>query len=156
MKKAYKVLIVFVISLLAAFLLYAYDVKTSDSKVGRFAYQIIFPALEYGAVIDNSGFSEKLNYEYFSNEYQSQISKEEYEKINTIQEAARVFNEIDINVNINSFNEHRYLNTKGFKTPIGNSYKVDNKYITIFYHVIVGIENGNSVIKKLNIEIIED
>ena len=139
------------ILIIIGFLLYIYDIKASESKIDRF-WSEIDSKLGSKSGIENTQFSSIIKYEYFSNEYHKKISKEDYEKINTIEEAAELFNAIDINVNINSFNEYRYSNTDTFKTPIGNSYKVsEGKYIVIIYHVIIGIEGSKAVIKKINI-----
>ncbi len=154
MKKSIRILILLSILIIIGFLLYIYDIKTSESKIDRFSHQTIFPILGSKSGIENTQFSSIIKYEYFSNEYHKKISKEDYEKINTIEEAAELFNAIDINVNINSFNEYRYIDTDTFKTPIGNSYRVsEGKSIVIIYHVIIGIEGSKAVIKKINIEV---
>ena len=154
MKKSIRILILLSILIIIGFLLYIYDIKTSESKIDRFSHQTIFPILGSKSGIENTQFSSIIKYEYFSNEYHKKISKEDYEKINAIKEAAELFNAIDINVNINSFNEYRYIDTDTFKTPIGNSYRVsEGKSIVIIYHVIIGIEGSKAVIKKINIEV---
>lgn len=154
MKQIIKLLIVLIIPLMIVFLMYIYDIKTSESKLDRFTQQILFPILGSKSGIENSQFSSVIKYEYFSNEYHKKISKEDYEKINTIEEASELFNAIDINININSFNEYRYIDTDTFQTPIGNSYRIsEGKYILIIYHVIIGIEGNNAVIKRINIEV---
>lgn len=154
MKKNIRVLTLLSIPLSIVFLLYIYDIKASESKIDRFSHQIIFPILGSKSGIENTQFSSIIRYEYFSNEYHKKISRKDYEKINTIEEAAELFNSIDINVNINSFNEYRYIDTDTFQTPIGNSYRIsEDKYIMIIYHVIIGIEGENAVIKRINIEV---
>ena len=157
MKKIIRIVILVIIILIMGTLLYIHDVKSSSSKIERFCYQDLFLKLGSKSGDENKNFSSIIKYEYFSEEYHKIISEEEYLKINTIEEVARLFNNIDITIDINSFNDHRYLNTEKFKTPVGNSYIMDDKKcITIFYNLIIGIENGNSVIKKLNVEIIEN
>lgn len=153
MKQVIKFLILLIVPLMIIFLIYIYDIKNSESKIDRF-WSEIDSILGSKSGIENTQFSSIIKYEYFSNEYHKKISKEDYEKINTIEEAAELFNAIDINVNINSFNEYRYSDTDAFKTPIGNIYRVsEGKSIIIIYHVIVGIEGRNAVIKKINIEV---
>ena len=154
MKRIYKVLIVFVISLLGAFLFYAYDIKSSESKVIRYVSDIIEPVLGAESGIENTEFCRMVKYEYLSNEYHNKISEEEYEKINTIEEAAELFNSIDIDININSFNGHRYIDTSKFKTPIASKLQIDkDKYAIVFYNVIVGMQGQKPIIKRINIEI---
>ena len=151
MKQIIKLLILLIIPLMIVFLVYIYDIKISESKIDRF-WSEIDSILGSKSGIENTQFSSIIKYEYFSNEYHKKISKEDYEKINTIEEAAELFNAIDINVNINSFNEYRYSNTDTFKTPIGNSYRVsEGKSIIILYHIIIGIEGSKAVIKTINI-----
>ncbi len=153
MKKIFKIVIAFAILSIVLLSLYVYDIKTSESKVDRFVREILDDTLGNELVIQNTQFCRAIKYEYLSNEYHNKISKEEYEKINTVEEAAELFNSIDIDININSFNGHRYKDSSKFKTPIVSFYRIKNKPVIMIYNVIIGIQGQKPVIKRINIEV---
>lgn len=105
----------------------------------------IYSQLQNNAIAFNKDMIFK--YEDLSKKYQRKISKKDYAKINTVQEASSFFNSIQSDVN--------ELPTRKMITgPVyGTSIYIDGETYSIAYEVLLGVEWFKPVILKCNIYI---